>query len=45
MLVRGLLEVPGDLAGVGVERDGRGGIEIVARPELRIEAQEGIAVP
>src|SRR5262249_32972964 len=45
MLVRGLLEVPGDLAGVGVERDGRGRVEIVARPELRIKAREGIAGP
>jgi len=43
MLVRRLLEVPADLAGVGIERDGAGGVEIVARAELRIEARIGIA--
>jgi hypothetical protein len=43
MLIRRLLEVPHDLAGIGIERDGRGGEEIVARSELGIEAREGIA--
>jgi len=43
MLVRRLLEEPHDLAGVGVERDGARGEQVVARTELGIEAREGVA--
>src|SRR6516165_5804280 len=43
MLVRRLLEVPHDLAGIGVERDGRGSVEIVAGTEFRIMRRECIA--
>ncbi len=43
MLVRRLLEVPHDLAGIGVERDRARREQVVARPELRIEAREGVA--
>src|ERR1700722_11042687 len=43
MLIRRLLEIPHDLAGIGIERDGAGGEQVVARPKLGIEAREGIA--
>src|SRR5262249_30959331 len=43
MLVRRLLEIPDDPGGVGVERDGARGEQIVTWPELGIEARIGVA--
>ena len=43
MLVRRLLEIPDDLAGIGIERDGAGGEQVVAGAEFGIVGREGIA--
>ena len=42
-VVRRVLEIPGELAGVDVERDRRVGVEIVARARLRIVLRNRIA--
>ena len=42
-IVRRVLEVPGELAGLDVERDRRVGVEVVARPRLRIVDRKRIA--